>query len=66
MKYLVFAGPQYYPTGGWSDFKGDFDSKEDALVFLTKHHYDWWEIVEIVSLISCDGTQWSYKLVKRG
>ena len=30
-RYLVFAGPDYYPAGGWGDFIGNFESKEDAL-----------------------------------
>jgi len=29
-KYLVFAGRNYYPYGGWEDFKGIFNTIEDA------------------------------------
>lgn len=24
-RYLLFAGDDYYPLGGWEDFQGDFD-----------------------------------------
>lgn len=29
-RYLLFFGMDYYPAGGWSDFKGDFDTIEEA------------------------------------
>ena len=44
-RYLLFAGMQYYPEGGWSDFKGAFDSPEDARSFLDDD-WDWFEIVD--------------------
>ena len=28
--YLLFAGNHYYPGGGLSDYRGDFDSINDA------------------------------------
>lgn len=28
--YLVFAGNDYYPAGGWSDFRSSFDNINDA------------------------------------
>lgn len=30
-KYKLFAGEQYYPIGGYEDFKGNFDSLEEAM-----------------------------------
>lgn len=30
MRFLVFAGSNYYPCGGWSDFIGDSDTVEEA------------------------------------
>ena len=30
-RFLAFHGDQYYPSGGWDDFAGDFDSKKDAV-----------------------------------
>lgn len=29
-RFLVFAGSNYYPCGGWSDFVGAYDSLEEA------------------------------------
>lgn len=28
--YLVFAGANYYPAGGWADFKSSHSSLDDA------------------------------------
>lgn len=33
-KYLVFYGDDFYPSGGWSDFCGYFDSLEKAIIFI--------------------------------
>ena len=35
-KYLVFGGDYYYPSGGWEDFQGGFDSLDDAILSITK------------------------------
>jgi hypothetical protein len=48
-QYLVFAGSDYYPSGGWKDFKGSFDSIDEAKKFLNTEElrsYDWWQIVD--------------------
>ena len=29
-RYFLFAGDVYYPSGGWKDFKGAFDTIKDA------------------------------------
>lgn len=29
-RYLVFSGHRWYPDGGWSDFRGSFDTVEEA------------------------------------
>jgi len=29
-RFLVFAGEYYYPSEGWRDFRGDFDTIEEA------------------------------------
>lgn len=33
-RYLTFIGHIYYPSGGMSDFKGDFDTIEEAQTFI--------------------------------
>ena len=31
-RYLLFAFDDYYPTGGWNDFRGSFDTAIEAFV----------------------------------
>lgn len=50
-RFLVFAGDTYYPMGGWSDFKGSFDSIDAAKDMLLsdaaqRRGFDWVEIVD--------------------
>lgn len=33
-RYLVFIMNTYYPSGGMDDFKQDFDSLDEAIVFV--------------------------------
>lgn len=45
-QYLFFAGRDYYPNGGWGDFKGAADTLEAAYeTLLNTGDIDWWEIV---------------------
>lgn len=46
-KFLVFQGNNFYPLGGWGDFRKSFRSKELALKWIEKNKMDWNEIVEI-------------------
>ena len=54
-RYFAFYGDIYYPSGGMSDFVGDFDSLEEAVEAIkTEHHnyrandilgdFDWGEV----------------------
>lgn len=43
-KYLLFCGDNYYPNGGWADFKKDFDTLEDALA--ADRSSDWYQIID--------------------
>lgn len=36
-RYLTFIGTIYYPSGGMDDFKGDFDTLEEAINFIEKY-----------------------------
>lgn len=56
--FLLFAGNDFYPGGGWSDFIGRFDSFEEAKEFIiqNKKSYDWVQVVE------CDNN-FNFKLV---
>lgn len=50
-KYFVFAGDTFYPGGGMCDFRGTFDSYEDAMKRITHEDdhpaFDWAQIVTI-------------------
>lgn len=48
-RYLLFAGLKYYPYGGWEDYKGEFDSIDEAEKYVQKHFEDcnWFHIVDI-------------------
>ena len=48
-RFFVFAGYTYYPAGGWDDFKGDFDTLEEAQSHLQSENVketDWQQIVD--------------------
>lgn len=40
-RFLVFMGSEYYPCGGWLDFKGDFASIDEAKSFILNGENDW-------------------------
>lgn len=45
-RYLLFGGDNYYPQGGWNDFKGGFESERDALREAAGWGWDWWHILD--------------------
>lgn len=46
-RYLVFYGNRYYPYGGWEDYKGEFETLEDAknFIYTLDTCYTWAHIV---------------------
>lgn len=44
-RFLVFAYDSYYPNGGWNDFKGSFDTLNEAQSFDVSQ-YDYTHIVD--------------------
>lgn len=48
--YLIFAGDNYYPRGGFGDFIGRADTLEDAMAAARAGgeygSFDWWHIVD--------------------
>lgn len=38
-KFMLFGCDTYYPSGGWSDFIGDFDTVEDARAHINSQKY---------------------------
>lgn len=47
--FLLFTGAAYYPTGGWGDFRGCFETVEKALETAASLVDDWWQVVDIRS-----------------
>ena len=50
-RYLMFCGSTYYPSGGWGDFLGSFDSIEEGKTALlatrkTSREADWWHVID--------------------
>jgi hypothetical protein len=51
-RYLLFGGNCYYPSGGWVDFQGAFDSIEEAMEYektIDSQSYEgdwWWHVVD--------------------
>ena len=50
-RYLLFAGDFYYPRGGWSDHRGDFETIEDAVEAAAASRIDWYQVVDFTT---CD------------
>jgi len=42
-RFLVFAGDEYYASGGWKDFVAEFDTLECARVFADAKHTEEWQ-----------------------
>lgn len=49
-KYYLFCGT-HKPYGGWEDFKGNFSTLDDALIYLRKNiepdERNWYHVVNI-------------------
>ena len=45
-RYLLFLGSEYYPSGGWNDFQGDFDTIKEAEIVAEKEGDDWFQIID--------------------
>lgn len=49
-RYLVFAYPSYYPSGGWTDFQGSFASSQEAFDFADAYKGEQSDGVEVIDL----------------
>lgn len=45
-RFMVFAGDSYYPAGGIGDFRGSFDTEEEARSAIAKMGRDWHECLD--------------------
>ena len=48
-RFLLFAGDTYYPSGGWRDLEGNFETLEQAEAAAEELDPDWWHIVDMES-----------------
>lgn len=53
-RYLVFAGENFYPDGGWDDIRGSFDTQEEAERFAhgitgRPGGWDWGQVVDLMT-----------------
>ncbi len=45
--FILFAGSDYYPCGGWEDYVDSFLTVESALEGAANTSGDWWHIVDV-------------------
>jgi hypothetical protein len=45
-RYLLFAGPRYYPAGGVGDLIGDFDTMVLVIKKIRDIRTDWWNVLD--------------------
>lgn len=50
MRYLLYGGSHAYPKGGWRDYAGSFASLRKARDEVGLRHFDWWHIVDRLTL----------------
>lgn len=48
-RYALFSGDAYYPAGGWDDFRGSFDTLDEAVAAAQKRGDDWSHVVDLHS-----------------
>lgn len=69
-RYLLFAGENYYPGGGWCDHRGSFDSAEEACQAGGAIHnkrvdggpwIDWWHVIDLLTG-KCVGAESEYTI----
>jgi cellobiose phosphorylase len=48
-RYIVFSGDNYYPIGGWEDFKDSFNTLEEAREYQSNMP-DWFHIVDLQTM----------------
>ena len=47
--FAVFAGYNYYPSGGWNDFKGVYETFEQAFNVAETIEGDWAHVVNLIT-----------------
>lgn len=54
-RYQIFAGYDYYPSGGWSDHHGGCDSITQAVDAAIATDAEWWHIADLMTgkIVTC-------------
>lgn len=47
-RFLVFAFEDYYPAGGWNDFKSDHDTQEEVDAAVIEEANRGWAYLQVV------------------
>lgn len=42
-RYLLFCFDGYYPVGGWNDFRGSYDTLQEA---VEKRSFDYYHVID--------------------
>lgn len=48
--FALFAGATYYPSGGWNDLVGTYDTEELAVAagaVAAADGYNWWHVIDL-------------------
>lgn len=47
-RFITFSNDTYYPGGGWSDFRGSYDTLEEAMARKEEldKEYDYAEVID--------------------
>ena len=43
-RFLIFSGDQFYPNGGWRDFRGSYSTLKSARA--APKFGDWWQVID--------------------
>lgn len=57
-RYLVFRGDDYYPSGGFKDFKASYDTLEEAVESAKSSSGDWAHVVDVQHGEMVWGSSW--------
>lgn len=47
MRYMLFAGEEYYPSGGMADFRGRYATMAELVERIGR--YDWFNVYDLVT-----------------
>lgn len=58
MRYMLFAGDNYYPCGGMEDFRGLYDTLIDLVANIGRA--DWFNVYDTVrrETVNCPDIRW--------